>query len=55
MAGPSMAAGAELWDGYDIVAIDATTDSSPGSDGTDARLHTHGAARFGEESDRDRR
>jgi hypothetical protein len=40
MAGPSMAARAELWDGYDIVAIDATTDSSPGSDGTDARLHS---------------
>ena len=30
----------ELLSGYDIVAIDATADSSPGSSGTDARLHT---------------
>jgi hypothetical protein len=30
----------DLCAGYDLVAIDATTDSSPGSDGTDARLHT---------------
>jgi hypothetical protein len=30
----------ELWSGYDVVAIDATTDSSPGSAGTDARVHT---------------
>jgi Transposase DDE domain len=31
---------AGLWAGYDVVAIDATTDSTPGSTGTDMRLHT---------------
>jgi Transposase DDE domain len=30
----------ELLSGYDVVAIDATSESSPGSDGTDMRLHT---------------
>ena len=30
----------ELLSGYDVIAIDATADSSPGSDGTDVRLHT---------------
>jgi hypothetical protein len=30
----------ELLSGYDVVAIDATADSSPGSSGTDVRLHT---------------
>jgi hypothetical protein len=30
----------EVWFGYDVLAIDATADSSPGSDGTDARVHT---------------
>lgn len=27
----------ELWSGYEVIAIDATADSSPGSTGTDAR------------------
>lgn len=30
----------EMLAGYDVVAIDATADSSPGSTGTDLRLHT---------------
>lgn len=30
----------ELWSGYEVIAIDATADSSPGSTGTDARVHT---------------
>ena len=30
----------ELLADYDVIAIDATSDSSPGSSGTDARLHT---------------
>lgn len=36
----SRAMPAEMLAGYDVVAIDATTDSSPGSTGTDMRLHT---------------
>jgi hypothetical protein len=36
----SRASSVELMGGYDVVAIDATTDSSPGSAGTDMRLHT---------------
>jgi hypothetical protein len=30
----------ELWSGYEVVAIDATAGSSPGSTGTDVRVHT---------------
>ena len=30
----------ELWDGYSLVLVDASTVSGPGSIGTDARLHT---------------
>jgi hypothetical protein len=41
MSGPSRESSpTELWAGYDVVAIDATTDSTPGSTGTDMRLHT---------------
>jgi hypothetical protein len=29
----------ERWSGYELVAVDATTVSSPGSDGVDARIH----------------
>lgn len=36
----SRAVSVELMNGYDVIAIDATADSSPGSDGTDVRLHT---------------
>lgn len=40
MIQPSMAARPELWGGYDLLAIDATVVTGPGSVGTDARLHT---------------
>lgn len=40
LSSASRALPVDLLSGYDVVAIDATTDSSPGSDGTDARLHT---------------
>lgn len=30
----------ERWSGYELVAVDATTVSGPGSDGVDARIHT---------------
>jgi hypothetical protein len=36
----SRALSVEFMNGYDVIAIDATADSSPGSDGTDVRLHT---------------
>jgi hypothetical protein len=36
----SRALSVDLLSGYDVIAIDATADSSPGSDGTDVRLHT---------------
>lgn len=29
----------ERWDGYELVGVDATTVSGPGSDGVDARIH----------------
>lgn len=35
----STEAAPEQWAGYDVVAVDATTFSSPGAEGTDARAH----------------
>jgi hypothetical protein len=40
LSSASRALSVELLAGYDVVAIDATADSSPGSSGTDVRLHT---------------
>lgn len=40
MVQPSTATRPELWGGYDLLAIDATSVSGPGATGTDARLHT---------------
>jgi hypothetical protein len=36
----SCEAAPELWDGYELLAIDGSTVSGPGAEGIDARLHT---------------
>jgi hypothetical protein len=40
MCGDSRQATPELWDGYELLAVDASTVSGPGADGIDARMHT---------------
>lgn len=36
----SRQAAPELWDGYELLAVDASTVSGPGAEGIDARMHT---------------
>lgn len=40
LCGTSRDVAPELWGGYELLAIDASTVSGPGADGIDARMHT---------------
>lgn len=39
LSSPCTEAAPERWAGYEVIAVDATTFSSPGAEGTDARAH----------------